>query len=152
MASANRYGVTAQSISAMVSNLSITDRTSPSTDAVEMMIDLYSARVHREFEVIGLDSGSLKPGDADYLFARSAVMYGVAGELLYARSRGSTAGESGDWYRQQFDDFIDQIRSRPGLVANKEVGPQMVDFVSDPAGETNAFWQSQYAKIVKGGL
>jgi hypothetical protein len=162
------FGLTAADIRATVHNLKITTTTSPSTSQVEDNITFVAAQVQNEAQAVGISTGGLSDGDADYAVLKKAVIYKVTGELLIGRNRGD--GDDGAYYIGEYEKLMDSIRLRPQRISDTDAGPNLAvwingapDYSSSPVTDDDgadyanttsnrvaSFWYGSSGKIISG--
>lgn len=105
---ANRFGVAAADVAARLNNLLINDRSTPTIDTVEEMIEEATARVCAYVRAKGLPI----PADGDgYTLLRSVVIRLSVYDAELARNRESTSYTDEVWSRCR--EMLDTLQNRP---------------------------------------
>lgn len=148
------FGVEPSDISAVATNLTINDASSPTTAQVQAAISGSSAEVAAEAVASGFDPSGLAVTDAAYVLLQRAVVMKTAADVLVAKNRGQ--GDAGAYYYAQFDRIMNTLRKFPQrVVADAENGPDLAKYVPQqtPTDLQNIAWYSSISgKVFTGGL
>ena len=153
MATINEFGITVGDISGKVHNLTLSDKSSPTSAQVEEMISFASAVIASEAEAAGIGVSGLDPTSSTYFLLKSAVINKVVADVLVGRNRGDAA--AGEYYLQNWQAAIDTLRRFPQRIqVDSESGPDLAEYVDQSATELkNIEWYGTIpGKLFQGGL
>jgi hypothetical protein len=148
----NTFGVTPAVVAARVHSLSISTTSGPDTAAIEDVIDEVASWVSDECDAMGIDAESATDsGGTETLYKqlRSAIIYGVADQVLLARSRGSLPADRA--YKVQYDETIERIRKRPQSVSSQSGVDVTVDLGAQAYRDATLV-PGLPGKILRGGM
>jgi len=152
MATPNTFGVTPTELQEVVTNLTITSSTSPSTAEVQNLIEYAAAELDLEGEATGINlQGLSDPTDRMYLLYKRALIYRAVADVLTAKNRGNP--EAGLYYMGLHDKLLDNIRKHPDRVAARSAnqGPERLKYLDyDDIQDNERFVASTLGKLVIG--
>jgi hypothetical protein len=148
------FNVEPSDISAVVTNLTINDASSPTTTQVQAAISGSAAEVAAEAVASGFDPSGLATDTAAYVLLQRAVVMKTAADVLVARNRGQ--GDAGAYYQAQFERIMGTLRQYPQRVqANDQTGPDLAKYIPQQTAsdlEGIAWYSSITGKVFTGGL
>lgn len=154
MATFTTFGIEPSDISAVVTNLTINDASSPTTVQVQAAISGSAAEVAAEAAASGISVTGLDTTDAAYVLLKRAVVMKTAADVLVARNRGQ--GDAGAYYFAQFERAMNTLRKYPQRVqTDSETGPDLAKYIPQQTAtdlEGIAWYSSMTGKVFTGGL
>jgi len=137
-----------------VHNLTINDKSSPTSTQVLEYIDFASAEVNAEAVAAGIAVSGLVNTDPAFVLMKKAVINKVAADILVARNRGDAA--AGQYYLDNYLRIIDTLRKFPQRIQiDSDNGPDLMDYIKQETStqlEDIAWYSTVTGKIFQGGL
>lgn len=153
MATFSTFGVTPETLTARVANLGASSRTSPGDAGFEDIINGVAGRVCSAASSKRIAWAGLDETDETYQNLREMVINGSLAQILVGRLRVGVDGTA-SFYERQFNDAMEQLRSRTEEVQQRDGGPNMTDYIGSQPDDldVNGFGTSMVYKTITGGI